>query len=171
LSRKYNQDNHFEARKENFDMSGLSFSLYDLESFAQRFYENKVLSLKPYTYRARFDAAAQGVPITQIVSIAANADFLCTALSYQVVNPEDVNDSTDVIALASLNISDTATNEGLSNQDVDINNLAGRGFDKQLVYPQWYSGRSAVNVLLTNRSPTALNLDLVFKGVLIRVLQ
>jgi len=152
----------------------MAYQIADLESYISRFYQGRPLLITPYAYNLTFTPAqlAAGATNSQVINIAANADFVRTEIafhSYSGTATSQTNATEDVPFIRML-ITDSGSNEQFTNSAVDIGNYATRqNFLRPLPYPRIVSGRSTLTVQLTNYSTTvAYGIDLAVNGVLVR---
>jgi hypothetical protein len=148
-----------------------SYSLADIENFAARFYQGRGLLLTPYAYNTNFAALAQGATASNVINIAANADFIVTGLHHRANTGSAQNISTKTAPFVRVLLTDTGSNEQFTAQAVDLENYSTNGnIVNQLPYPRILSGRSSVTVQATSYAPTAetYNLDIMLEGVLVR---
>ena len=86
-----------------------------------------------FFYAATVSGLASTAPsATSLINIDADADFLCTALSYQAVITAAglgnlVTEATNVIPVVTLQISDTGSGKSMMNQPVPLGSIAGDG--------------------------------------------
>lgn len=151
-----------------------SYSIADLESYISRFYQGRPLLITPYAYSLTYTASQllAGATVSQVINIAANADFVATEVAYRSANTtitNQTNASEDVPFIRVL-ITDSGSNEQFTNSAVDITNYAtGQNFIHPLPYPRIVSGRSTLTVQLSNYSTnTPYAIDLSVNGVLVR---
>ena len=152
-------------------MNNPGYSYSELEAYASKFYQGRPLLLTPYSYVLTFTGLAAAATATQVLSIAANADFIFTNLHYHanVANAaQTVGNKT--VALCRLLITDSGSNEQFSSAAVDLENYATNAwFPNPVEYPRIVSGRSTLTVQLTNYdAASTYNVDLAFTGVLVR---
>ena len=151
-----------------------AYSIADLESYISRFYQGRPLLITPYAYNLTFTTSqlAVGATNSQVINIAANADFVATELafhSYASAATSQTTGNEDVPFLRML-ITDSGSNEQFTNAALDINTYASReSFLRPLPYPRIVSGRSTLTVQMTNYSTSvAYGVDLSVNGVLVR---
>jgi len=151
-----------------------AYSIADLESYISRFYQGRPLLITPYAYNLTFTTSqlAVGATNSQVINIAANADFVATEVafhSFASASTTQTNGTEDVPFLRIL-ITDSGSNEQFTNSAIDINNYGSRqNYMRPLSYPRIVSGRSTLTVQLTNYSTTvAYGVDLSVNGVLVR---
>jgi len=152
------------------------FSLQEIEGFAARFYGlDRKLLITPYTYNTTFLALAQGGSATNVINIAANADFILLGLNHraQIGAAQTVN--TKTAPFVRILITDGGSNEQFTNAPVDLENYSANFFpENQFAYPRIISGRTTLTVAVTNYAPTAetyTSLDIAFEGVQVRAWQ
>jgi len=150
------------------------YSIADLESYVSRFYQGRPLLITPYAYQLTFTAAqlSAGATVSQIINIAANADFVAMEWAYRSFATTATNqtNATEDQPYVRILVTDSGSNEQFTNSAVDLTNYAtGQNFQHALPYPRIVSGRSTLTVQLTNYSTnTAYGLDLTVNGVLVR---
>jgi len=147
------------------------FGVSEIEAFASKFYQGRPLLLTPYGYNLTFTALTAGSSATQVVNIAANADFIMTNIHHRAnVAAAGQNVSTKVAPLARILITDSGSNEQFTNSAVDLENYSTNGnIINLLPYPRIISGRSTLTVQLTSfEASQTLNIDVFFEGVLVR---
>jgi hypothetical protein len=152
-------------------MQSDAHSYQDIEAFASKFYQGRPLLLTPYGYNVTFTALAAGTSATQVINIAANADFILTTLHHRSnVGAAAQNVSTKSAPLARILITDSGSNEQFTNSAVDLENYSTNGnIINHLPYPRIISGRSTLTVQLTSfEASQTLNIDVFFEGVLVR---
>lgn len=153
-------------------MSANTYSLQELEAFTARFYQGRPLLLVPFAYNLIFLALAQGAQASQVVNIAANADFCCIGIRHRAQIGAAQNVGTKTAPFVRMLVTDTGSNEQFSNTAVDLENYSTNDAkNNMLPYPRIVGGRSTLNVQVTNYAPTAetyTTLDVFFEGVLIR---
>lgn len=151
--------------------SDQGMNIADIEAFASKFYQGRPLLLVPYGYNLTFSSLAAGTSATQIVNIAANADFIMTGLHHRAnVAAAGQNVSTKTAPLARVLITDSGSNEQFTNSAVDLENYSTNGnIINKFDYPRIVSGRSTLTVQLTSyEASQTLNIDVFFEGVLVR---
>ena len=153
-------------------MGGESYSIADLEAFASRFYQGRPLLITPYAYSLTFSSLAAGATASQVINIAANADFIGMQFAHRAyaTSATSVNVSTKDAPYIRILVTDSGSNEQFTNQAVDIENYSTNGNTiRVLPYPRIISGRSSLTVQLTNYSSTiTYGIDVAFEGVLVR---
>lgn len=149
------------------------YSLADIETFCARYYGALAFTLLPYGYTQTFTALAQGTQQSANLSIVANADFMLTALAFRASLAAQNASQTQSIMLAPfvrVLLTDGGSNQQMTNQSVDLNNYmsgGGANFFRRLPYPRVISGRSTLQIQVTNYAAFAesYNIDLFFEGV------
>ena len=152
-------------------MESQEFAISEIEAFASKFYQGRPLLLTPYGYNVTFTALTAGSSATQVINIAANADFILTNLHHRAnVAAAAQNVSTKSAPLARILITDSGSNEQFTNSAVDLENYSTNGnIINLLPYPRIISGRSTLTVQLTSyEASQTLNIDVFFEGVLVR---
>lgn len=149
-------------------MNGFS----ELESFIARFYPGRKLLITPYAYTTTFLALAQGASASNIINIAASADFVLLSFQHraQIAAAQNVGNKT--APFVRMLVTDSGSNEQYTNSAVDLENYSTNGgYKNALHYPRIISGRTALTVAVTNYAPTAetyTTLDITLRGVLVR---
>ena len=153
----------------------MNYRITDIEAFAARFYEGRELLLVPYAYQTIFLALAQNGQASNVITMQANADFLLLGLRHRAQIGAAQTISTVTAPYVRALITDTGSNEQFTNTAIDLNNYApAMAFDFGLPYPRIISGRSTLQVAVTNYAPTAetyTSIELSLYGCLIRVLR
>jgi len=152
-------------------MQSEQYSYPEIESFASKFYNGRPLLITPYGYSLTFLSLAAAGSATQVINIAANADFILTGLHHRAnVAAANQNVSTKIAPLARILITDSGSNEQFTNAAVDLENYSTNGnIINKLDYPRIISGRSTLTIQLTSYEASAtLNIDVFFEGVLVR---
>jgi len=142
-----------------------------LEAYAGRFYGGRPLLITPYAYTVTFSSLAPAATSSQVINIAANADFIVTefhARSNVAVAAQTISNMT--APFVRVLVTDSGSNEQFTQSAVDIITYVTVGnFENALSYPRIVSGRSTLTVQLTNYSATeTYNIDFVASGVLVR---
>lgn len=151
-----------------------SYSIADLESYISRFYQGRPLLITPYSYNLTYSASTltAGATVSQVINIAANADFVVTEFAYRSFATTATNqtNATEDQPFVRILVTDSGSNEQFTNSAVDLTNYAtGQNYEHALPYPRIVSGRSTLTVQLTNYSSnTAYGVDLTANGVLVR---
>lgn len=152
-------------------MQSEQYSYPEIESFASKFYNGRPLLITPYGYNLTFSSLAAAGSATQVINIAANADFIMTGLHHRAnVAAANQNVSTKTAPLARILITDSGSNEQFTNSSVDLENYSTNGnIINKFDYPRIISGRSTLTIQVTSYEASAtLNLDIFFEGVLVR---
>jgi len=148
------------------------YSVMEIETFLSRIYGQRQLVVVPYTYNVTFTSLAQNASQTQILNIAANADFVLLDIAHRAQIGAAQTVSTLTAPFVRLLIIDSGSNEQYSNSAVDLQNCSSSGANKVLLdYPRMVSGRSALTLQATNYAPTAetyTTIDIALSGVLVR---
>lgn len=142
-----------------------------IELFLAKFYGGRKLQIVPYGYNVTFLALAPTVTATQIVNIAANADFCLLRLNHRAnVAAAAQTVSSKTAPLCRVLVTDSGSNEQFTAQAVDLENASTNDAKNNLLpYPRVISGRSTLTVQLANYDAAATyNVDIFFEGVLVR---
>jgi hypothetical protein len=150
-----------------------SFSISDVEAFVSRFYGGNPLLLTPYGYNTTFVALAQGQSASNVVNIAANADFVLLGLHHRAQIGAAQTVGTKTAPYVRVLVIDSGSNEQFTAQAVDLENYSTNGqIVNNLSYPRILAGRTTLTVQVTNFAPTAetyATLDIFLEGVLVRL--
>lgn len=155
------------------------YSISEIEGFCSRYYTlpgggPRPLSIVPYGYNMIFTAMTAATVQTQLVNIAANADFVALGLRSRagVGVGVGINVGTIAVPFVRLLITDTGSNEQFTNSAVDLQNYApSQPYAHPLPYPRIVSGRSVLSCTATAYAPAAetiTTLDVYIYGVLVR---
>lgn len=160
-------------------MSAVTYEPTILEAFLSRFYRDandqpRRLTIVPFAYNAIFLALAPATTQTQIITIAANADFCLLAIHYKAwLNATQVV-GTKQTAYCRLLITDTGSSESFTNAPVDLENYAQNDAKPQaLPYPRLIGGLTSLSLALTNYAPLAetyTGVEIMLEGVRVRAL-
>ena len=152
-------------------MQSTSYSIADIEAFASRFYQGRALLITPYAYTITFSSLAAGTTASQVINIAANADFMALMFHHRATSSGTSQTVSNKLApLARILVTDSGSNEQFTNAAVDIENYSTNGnIVNDLPYPRIVSGRSTLTVQVTSyEASVTLNLDVSIEGVLVR---
>lgn len=159
------------------------YSISEIEGFCARYYVTtgadgvahpRPLSIVPYGYGVTFTALTAALSQTQLMNIAANADFIALGWRSRAGVGAGVGITINTLPapFARLLVTDTGSNEQLTNNAVDLQNYApSQPYPMPLPYPRIVSGRSVLSCLITCYAPaaeTVTTLDLFVYGVLVR---
>lgn len=148
------------------------FSILEIQAFLNQLYGGRPLIVVPYGYTVTFSALAPNTSASQSLSITANADFVLTQIKARTGDAAAQTVSNKNAPYARLLIVDSGSNEQFTNAAVDLENYATNGSAEQgiLPYPRFISGRTALNLTLTNYSAagTTQNHDIYLEGLLVR---
>lgn len=154
-------------------MSAAQYEPDVIKAFLELFYGDAQLNVVPYAYTAQFTGLAPGTTQAQIVTIAANADFLYLATHYHAsIAAAAQNVGNKTVAMCRLLITDTGSSESFTATAADLENYAQNApVANSLPYPRLIGGLTSLNVQLTNFSTTETYvIDLFFEGMRIRKL-
>jgi hypothetical protein len=152
-------------------MQSSSYSIADIEAFASRFYQGRALLITPYAYTITFSSLTAGATASQVINIAANADFMALMFHHRAnVAAAGQTVSNKTAPLVRLLVTDSGSNEQFTNAAVDIENYSTNGnIINDLPYPRIVSGRSTLTLQVTSyEASQTLNLDISIEGCLIR---
>lgn len=151
-----------------------NYSASEIEGFASRFYGGRKLLITPYAYTVTFLALAQGSQASQVISIAANADFILLGIHHRAQIGAAQTVATKTAPYVRLLLTDSGSNEQFTNSAVDLEAYStNTNFLNPLDYPRVIAGRSTITAQVTNFAPTAetyTTLDVVLSGVQVRAL-
>jgi hypothetical protein len=142
-----------------------------LEAYAGRFYGGRPLLITPYAYTVTFSSLAPAATASQVINVAANADFIVTEFhsrSNVSVTAQTISNMT--APFVRVLVTDSGSNEQFTQSAVDLITYTTVGnFANELPYPRIVSGRSTLTVQLSNYSASeTYNIDFVAMGVLVR---
>lgn len=152
-------------------MQSMSYSIGDIEAFASRFYQGRALLITPYAYTITFSSLTAGASASQVINIAANADFMALMFHHRAnVAAAGQTVSNKTAPLVRILVTDSGSNEQFTNAAVDIENYSTNGnIINDLPYPRIVSGRSTLTVQVTSyEASQTLNLDISIEGCLVR---
>lgn len=147
------------------------YTFPQLQNWLRVLYKNRPLVIVPYAYNLSFTNLAQNTTQTQQLSITANADFVLLSLSHRARLAAAQTLSTITAPFCRLQITDSGSNEQFFGQAVDLTNVSNGGQEwRELPFPRWVGGRTALTVQLSNYAPTAetYSIENTFAGVLVR---
>lgn len=153
-----------------------AYNFRDIEAFVSRFYNGSKLSLTPYNYTLTFSNLTAGATALQTLNFQANADFVMLGISYFTnlhSTPHGLTYSSMPIPLVRALLTDSGSSQPMMNSATNLNSLAEQGAfsEKSPYYPRFLSGRSSLQVQLTNFSDTeAYDIDFVLHGVNVQAL-
>lgn len=149
-------------------MQGTQYSIADIESFCARYYQGRKLSIIPYAYNISITGLAQGQTQTQTLTMQANADFIALQFHHRASIGAAQNVSTKTAPYIRMLVIDTGSNNQFTSAPVDLENYSTNGnIVNELPYPRIISGRSALQLQITNWAPTAetYSVDITLDGV------
>jgi len=152
-------------------MQSEQYTYAEIETFASKFYQGRPLLLTPYAYTLTFASLASGASATQVINIAANADFIVTGLHHHATVANAAQTVSNKTApLARILVTDSGSNEQFTNAAVDLESYSTNGnIINKLDYPRIVSGRSTLTVqLISYEASNTNNIDVIFAGVLVR---
>jgi hypothetical protein len=129
--------------------------------------------IEQYAYTISFGSfnGVSGVANAQL-QINANADFVCTKISYfgALSTAQTVN--TQPIIQARMILTDTGSARPLFNSATALENFASRGdMQRPLPYPRWFAANTTISAQATafgTAAETFTVFDLTFEGMSIR---
>lgn len=155
-------------------MSAATYGPLELQAFAAQFYGGKKLTMVPFAYTAVFAPLASGATLAQIVTIAANADFMLLAIHHRATIAAAAQTVTTKVApCARLLITDTGSSEQFTNVAVDLENYSQNDAKPNaLPFPRLIAGLTSLNVQITSYSAAEIYnpIEIYLEGIRIRVL-
>lgn len=149
----------------------MKYSFLDIQAFASSLYGGQRLTLVPYAYTVTFLALAQATQATQQLAITANADFILVGFKHRAQIGAAQVIQTKTAPFVRLLVTDSGSNQQFTNSAIDLENYSENGWgDKELPFPRFIQGRTALTIQATNYAPTAetyTSLDVVLNGVLV----
>ena len=144
----------------------------ELEAFISRFYEGRRVLITPFAYTAFFAGVAQNITQTQVINIAANADFVMLGMRHRGwLAAAGQTVSTKSAPIGRILLIDSGSNEQFTNNPVQLDNYSTNdGKILDLPYPRVISGRTTITAQYTNNSPAAetQNVEVMLSGVQVR---
>lgn len=120
-----------------------------------------------FVYQLDFTALAGGTTANASIQIQADSDFKWVKSTYHAnIANAILTDSTRVIALATINVTDTGSGRQLMSAPVPIENIFGVGLVPYILpVPRIFRARSTISVSLANfTAATTYNIRLSFIG-------
>ena len=121
-----------------------------------------------FIYGANFLALAPGVSATQSISIQADSDFVVQKLAYRAdVAAAGQTQSTRVIPLTTILITDTGSGRQLMNQAINMADFFGTGESPFILpQPKIFRANTLISITLANfDAAQTYNIRLSFIGV------
>jgi hypothetical protein len=143
-----------------------------IEAFVARFYGGRRLLITPFGYPVQFTSVANGASQSQVVNIAANADFVLIGVRHRTrLAAAGQTVSTKPAPIARLLLIDSGSNEQFTQSAVDLENYGSN--DAKIVnlcYPRVIAGRTTITATLSNYAPAAetINTEVFLDGVQVR---
>lgn len=111
-------------------------------------------TLDYFTYSINFAALANGATASNQIAISADADFVVQKMSYfATLAGAPQTDSSRVVPLATVQITDSGSGRNLQNEGVFINSIFGQGeLPFMLPVPRVFSANSNIKFTVTNVS-------------------
>ena len=155
-------------------MSAATYGPLELQSFVAQFYDGAKLTMVPFAYPATFGPLNPGATLNQIVTIAANADFLLLAIHHHATIAAAAQTvSSKTAPCVRLLITDTGSSESFTNAPADLENY-GQNDAKpnSLPFPRLIGGLTSLNVQVTSFAAAEIYnpLEIYLEGVRIRKL-
>lgn len=155
-------------------MSAATYNPLELQSFVAQFYDNAKLTMVPFAYPITFGALAPLAVLTQIVTIAANADFLLLAIHHHAsIAAAAQTVSTKTAPCVRMLITDTGSSESFTNVAADLENYSQNdGKPNALPFPRLIGGLTSLSVQVTSyaAAETYNPLEIYLEGIRIRKL-
>lgn len=122
-----------------------------------------------YTHTAISTLSSAAPTATGLINLDADSDFYCVALSYQAsIADAALTESTNVIPLVRVQITDTGSGKALMNTPISLAALAGDGKRPyRLVRPRVFLSNATVQLSFSSyvaAGTTYSDLQLVFHG-------
>lgn len=152
------------------------YDILTLQSWIERLYAVNAgagqLIIEPFGYSLSLTGigGVSGSASGQF-TINANADFICTRISYHANTGAVQNVGNKTVAFLRANIVDAGSARPFFNSAVDLENFACNEYPNRfLPYPRLLSANTALTVQLTGWAPAAETyaIDLFFDGVAVR---
>lgn len=138
-----------------------------IEAFVRRIYNpdgdpnvDRTLVIQPYAYTVEAELTLAGSPSSEVIQIAANADFVLTDLTFTAF--DTLTPAADITPAVLLTLTDIGSQQPLTSEAIMLPTLAVKasGSARNYVYPRIISGRSGLQVQMQNVSGTvSLDLD------------
>ena len=110
-----------------------------------------VVDYDVFTYTAEVENLDGGNTINDSISIEADATFVATQLSYMCDTGNSQTESTRIVPLVNVAITDTGSGRKLQDTPTDISALAGTGqLPRILDLPRLFQANSTINVQFSN---------------------
>lgn len=129
--------------------------------------ERQIISKEFNVYQASFATLAAGASASTSITVQSEADFLLQKLTYSAdISAAAQTDSSRVIPLITVLITDSGTKRQLMNAAVPIPSMFGTGeIPFLLPQPKLFKARSSILIQVTNyAAATTYNLYLSFIG-------
>lgn len=143
-------------------------STKNTNKFVQKDERGRSFVADHFVYRASVTNLAAGTSATSQIAIDADSDFIWTKTAYAGdIDGSPQTDSTRVIPLTRVAITDSGSGRNLQNQAVPIQSLAGHeGLPLNIVVPRVFTANSNVSVTFSNYSAddNYNNVELLFIG-------
>lgn len=110
-------------------------------------------------------AAAIGANGLANIAIQADSDFVWEKLTYFADAGAQLTEATKVVPLAQIMITDTGSGRQMFNVPMNLATIAGTGsLPYILSRPKLFDANSTIQISLTNRIATAVNIEVVLSG-------
>lgn len=154
-------------------MSAATYGPLELQSFLAQFYDGAKLTVVPFAYSATFTGLAPAAVANQIITIAANADFLLLAIHHRAsINAAAQTVSTKTAPFVRMLITDQGSSESFTNTAVDLETYGQNDAKPNaLPFPRLIGGLTSLNLQVTNYSAAETYLlDVYLEGLRVRKL-
>lgn len=159
-------------------MSNATYNPLEMQSFVAQFYSNDPtgqppkLTMVPFAYPITFGALAPAAMLSQIVTIAANADFLLLAIHAHATIAAAAQTVSSITApCVRMLITDTGSSESFTNAPADLINYTQIGQNENaLPFPRLIGGLTSLNIQVTSfaAAETYNPLEIYLEGIRIR---
>lgn len=130
--------------------------------------DGRVFMPDHFIYTARVSNVAAGTSVSALINIEANSDFVWLKTAYMAdIAGAAQTDSSRVLPLVRVSITDSGSGVNLQNLPVAISTLAGHeGLPLNLSQPRVFSANSNISLTFSNYSDstTYANVDISFIG-------
>jgi hypothetical protein len=160
-------------QSESESEGAMRYQIEDIQNYLRRFYGTARLLVQPFGYPIAFNEnITSGTSFLRNVNIQANADFLLTGVSYQVLQSTFNNVGDKQVAIATIDFRESGSKEPFTDLPVFLENYAENGIGSRNVdFPRFLAGGSNVECRLANIGPDAYasGIDVMLHGLLVRV--
>lgn len=144
----------------------------EIEAFISRFYKGVPMLIVPYAYPIPFSAVTQNATQTQVINIAANADFIFLGMRHRAwLAAAGQTVTTKNAPIGRILLIDSGSNEQFTQAPIQLDNYSTNDAKVlDLPYPRVIAGRTTITAQYTNNSPAAesQNVEIALVGVQVR---